>query len=152
MPQVSVHAASRMHTAEKNPHSAMKIQCSQNKEIISYSPIASSKDCTNLYFCQHHVFPYTLINTGHHPFDRWDDDVVLGRLLHCLVMFYFHISCGISCSTRGKEPICQCKRRKIPGLGRSPGVENGNPLQYSCLENPMDRGAWWVTFHGVTNS
>ena len=32
----------------------------------------------------------------------------------------------------------------IPGLGRSPGEGNGNPLQYSCLENPMDRGAWWV--------
>ena len=35
----------------------------------------------------------------------------------------------------------------IPGLGKSPGVGNGNPLQYSCLENPMDRGAWWATFH-----
>ena len=40
----------------------------------------------------------------------------------------------------------------IPGLGRSPGVGNGNPLQYSCLRNPMDRGAWWVTVHGVTES
>ena len=37
-----------------------------------------------------------------------------------------------------------------PGLGRSPGERNGNPLQYSCLENPMDRGAWWVAVHGVT--
>ena len=37
----------------------------------------------------------------------------------------------------------------IPGLGRSPGKVNGNPLQYSCLENPMDRGAWWATVHGV---
>ena len=37
----------------------------------------------------------------------------------------------------------------IPGLGRSPGEGNGNPLQYSCLENPMDRGAWWVTVHGI---
>ena len=40
----------------------------------------------------------------------------------------------------------------IPGLGRSPGGGYGNPLQYSCLENPMDRGAWWVTVHGVTKS
>ena len=39
----------------------------------------------------------------------------------------------------------------IPGLGRSPGEGNGNPLRYSCLENPMDGGAWWVTDHGVTN-
>ena len=40
----------------------------------------------------------------------------------------------------------------IPGLGRFPGEGNGNPLQYSCLENPMDRGAWWATVHGVTES
>ena len=37
----------------------------------------------------------------------------------------------------------------IPGLGRSPGEWNGNPLQYSCLENPVDRGAWQATVHGV---
>ena len=37
----------------------------------------------------------------------------------------------------------------IPGLGRSPGEENGNPLQYSCLENPMDRKAWWAIDHEV---
>ena len=36
----------------------------------------------------------------------------------------------------------------IPGSGRSPGDGNGNPLQYSCLENPMDGGAWWATVHG----
>ena len=40
----------------------------------------------------------------------------------------------------------------IPGLGRYPGGGNGNSLHYSCLENPMDRGAWWVIFHGVTKS
>ena len=40
----------------------------------------------------------------------------------------------------------------IPGLGRSPGGEHGNPLQYSCLENPMDRGAWQATVHEVTKS
>ena len=40
----------------------------------------------------------------------------------------------------------------IPGLGRSPGEGNGNQLQYSCLENPMDRGAWQVTVHRVANS
>ena len=40
----------------------------------------------------------------------------------------------------------------IPGSGRFPREENGNPLQYSCLENPMDGGAWWATVHGVTQS
>ena len=49
----------------------------------------------------------------------------------------------------GKESTGQCS---IPGLGRSPGVGNGNPLQHSCLENPMDRGAWWATVHGFAKS
>ena len=40
----------------------------------------------------------------------------------------------------------------IPGSGRSPGEGNGNPLQYSCLENPVDGGVWWATVHGVEES
>ena len=40
----------------------------------------------------------------------------------------------------------------IPAKGKSPGEGNGYPLHYSCLENPMDRGAWWVTVHGVSKS
>ena len=40
----------------------------------------------------------------------------------------------------------------IPGSGRFPGGENGNPLQYSCRENPMDKEAWWATVHGVSKS
>ena len=40
----------------------------------------------------------------------------------------------------------------IPRLGRYPGEKNGNPLQYSCLENSMDGGAWWATDHGITKS
>ena len=52
----------------------------------------------------------------------------------------------------GRESAFQCRRFAgdlglIPGLGRSPGEGNGNPLQYSCLENPTDRGAWQVTVH-----
>ena len=43
-------------------------------------------------------------------------------------------------------------RSSIPGSGRSPGEGNGNPLQHSCLENPMDRGAWQATVHGVAKS
>ena len=40
----------------------------------------------------------------------------------------------------------------IPGWGRFPGVENGNPLQYSCLQNSTDKGTWWATVHGVAKS
>ena len=52
-----------------------------------------------------------------------------------------------------KESACKAEDLgSILGYGRSPGEGNGNPLQYSCLENPMDRGAWWATIHGATNS
>ena len=51
----------------------------------------------------------------------------------------------------GKESACHVgDLGLIPGLGRSPGGEHGNPLQYSCLENSMDRWAWRATVHGVT--
>ena len=49
-------------------------------------------------------------------------------------------------------PAMRETRGLIPGLGRSPGEGNGNPLQYSCLENPMEGGAWWATVHGVARS
>ena len=52
-----------------------------------------------------------------------------------------------------KESTCQAgDESSIPGSGRSPGERNGNPLQYSCLDNPMDRGAWQATVHGVAKS
>ena len=50
-----------------------------------------------------------------------------------------------------KEPTAYTGDRLIPGWGRSPGERNGNPLQYSCLGNPMDRD-WWVTVNGVAKS
>ena len=53
----------------------------------------------------------------------------------------------------GKESACNVgDLGLIPGLGRSPGGGHGNPLQYSCLENSMDRGAWRATVHGVAKS
>ena len=55
----------------------------------------------------------------------------------------------------GNESACQCRRQcpgSIPGSGRSLGEGNGNPLQYSCLENSMGRGAWRATVHGATES
>ena len=60
---------------------------------------------------------------------------------------------GLPCGSDGKESACNAgDAGLIPGLGRSPGEESGYPLQYSCLENSMDRGAWQATVHGVTKS
>ena len=54
------------------------------------------------------------------------------------------------CGSAGKESVCNAgDLGLIPGLGRSPGEGNGNPLQYSCLENPMDRETWQAIVHGV---
>ena len=59
----------------------------------------------------------------------------------------------VPCSSVGKEFACSAEDPGlIPGLGRSPGEGNGNPLQYPGLENLMDRGAWWAAVHGVTKS
>ena len=63
---------------------------------------------------------------------------------------YFYLSCILD----DKESACNAEdaagaKGLIPGSGRSPGGGNGNPLQYSCLENPMDRGAWGAAVHGV---
>ena len=57
---------------------------------------------------------------------------------------------GFPCSSVSKESACSAGDPvSIPGSGRSPGEGNSNPLQYSCLENPTDRGAWQTTVHGV---
>ena len=59
------------------------------------------------------------------------------------------ISLGFPSGTWVKNPVNAGDVGSIPGLGRSSGEGNGNPLQYSCLENPMDRGVWQTTVHGV---
>ena len=63
-------------------------------------------------------------------------------------------SCGLTQWLSGKEPVFNVGDTGdvglIPGSGRSPGEVHGNPHRYSCLENPMDRGAWWATAYGVT--
>ena len=63
------------------------------------------------------------------------------------------ITKGFPGGSNGKESACKVGDPDlIPGLGRYPGEGNGNPFQYSCLENPMERGAWQATVHRVANS
>ena len=60
---------------------------------------------------------------------------------------------SLKCGSDGQESAHQAgELGSISGSGRSPGEEHGNPLQYSCLENPMDRGAWWATVQGVAKN
>ena len=66
------------------------------------------------------------------------------------------ITKGLATGASGKEPVCQCRRhqrcRFNPWVGKISGGRHGNPLQYSCLENSMDRGVWRATVHRVTKS
>ena len=64
-----------------------------------------------------------------------------------IVIYYLQ---GFSGGSEGKEFVCNVgDLDSIPGLGRFPGEGNGNSLQYSCLENPTDRGDWWAIVHEV---
>ena len=66
-----------------------------------------------------------------------------------LIQWMGHFTSG----SDGKASACNAgDLRSIPGSGRAPGEGNDNPLQYPCLENPMDRGAWKATVHGVAES
>ena len=68
-------------------------------------------------------------------------------------MYYVYDGKGFPGGSEVKASACNAgDLGSIPGLGRSPGEENGNPLQYSCLENPMDRGALWAIVHRVAKS
>ena len=89
------------------------------------------------------------------------------RLFHATfhrVLFFDHINplslfdlqfpgLGFPGGSDSKESVCNAGNpSSIPGMGRALGEGNGYPLQYSCLENPMDRGAWQATVHGVAKS
>ena len=87
---------------------------------------------------------------GDSPWGRKEWDTTEG--LHFLFSPLFGLAGGAS----GKESTSQCRRHRdvdsIPGSGRSPGGGHGNPFQYSCLEDPVDPGAWWATVHEVTKA
>ena len=72
-----------------------------------------------------------------------------------LNLFHFINQFGLSesCDSDGKESAFNVGDLGLmPGLGRSPAERHGNPLQYFCLENPMDSGAWWATVQGIAKS
>ena len=75
-------------------------------------------------------------------------------LLHSLPsLIHWNLPSCFPCSSDNKESACNAgDMGSIPGSGRSPGEGHGNPLQCSCLENPMDRGAWQAKVHGVARS
>ena len=80
--------------------------------------------------------------------------LIAGLFLFKGFMLYYHfLQASLVVQSGGKESACKAgDPGSIPVSGRSPGEGNGNPLQYSCLENPVDRGAWQATVHRVAGS
>ena len=130
----------------------------------------SIREALNFFFCQiHHssyftgffldtfikIFPYSnIINPKFFSgafmalYITFVSLIYLEFILACLVWRASKVSLVVKNLPANAED----KRDTglIPGWGRSPGVGNGNPLQYSCLENSMGRGDWWAIIHGVT--
>ena len=89
---------------------------------------------------------FTLLTTS----DTSEDDSNNFILLASICEYVWNYQ-GFPCGSAVKNPPASAgDMNSIPGSERSPREGNGNPLQYSCLENPTDRGAWWATVHGVT--
>ena len=86
--------------------------------------------------------------------------VACGRGVSCPPQWNFHldsgwfVGCPVALGVKNSPANAGDNRDMglISGLGRSPGGGHDHPLQHSCLENPMDRGAWWATVHGVTQN
>ena len=76
-----------------------------------------------------------------------------GLVIYMCVYVCERLCMGFPGGSDGKESVCNAgDAGSIPGRGISPGEGNGNPLQYSWLQNPMDRGAWLAIVHGITKS
>ena len=97
------------------------------------------------------VLLYSTENCIQNPAINSNEKDCKKEYIFCIFSLYRIYGLPRGCS--GKESACNAGNPGlIPGLGRFPGEGNGCPLQYSCLENSMDRGAWWATAYGVTES
>ena len=119
-----------------------------NNKVINYTLFTMSVAMS---------IPYTFVHVIIHRQGDEREATYINMSMHV----YVHV--GFPAGASGKEAACQCSkhkrsgfdpwvRKQIPGSGRSPGGGHGNLLHYPCLENPMDRGAWWATVHTVTKS
>ena len=98
------------------------------------------------HYCLHVTFAMKIISFSHGKVNYISTDLKF-EFVYWIILWRF------PGGSDGKESACNTGDPvSIPGSGRSPGGRNGNPLQYSCLENSMDRGAWWATVHGVSKS
>ena len=104
----------------------------------------------------HYTFPplQSLRSTESNIWIRKQRNAVTPQLMN--IYYRVHISQGFPGGTSRKESTCRCRRHRdsglISGSGRYPGEGHGNPLQYYCLENPMERRVWWAIVHRIAKS
>ena len=167
-------ALSTFHNVKPSPLSTPRIILSPQKERRGGSGFKKKKKCLLFQLLSLWNFVTAVLENQHNYFDT-----IQGTFLTCffickagsiimvpppglhskhfaqIISFSHHIyfATGFLGSSGDKDPVCSVgDQGSIPGLGRSPGEGNGNQLQYPCLENPMDRGAWWAPIYGVIKS
>ena len=121
--------------------------------------VFSNESTLHMRWPKYWSFSFSISPSSEHPglisfrMDWLDLLAVQGTLKSLTVRSLFAMNCFPGGSDGKESAICNVgDPGSIPELGRSPGEGNGNPLQYSCLENPMSRGAWRTAVHGVAKS
>ena len=123
-----------------------------------FSQFAFTLACLEVTRCSQQVTPKSPeSDTQHYPWFTTFNSIPVSssasgetNLWSKMTLWWPKVSWGFPHSSVGKESACNVEDLgSIPGSGRPSGEGNGNPLQYSCLENPMDRGAWWAKVHGA---
>ena len=142
----------RAHAPQrKDPHDAVKIPCATTKTPCRQINIRNKKQPWGMKRHDRNVLKWTVVmvaqlstfTENHWIVHLTMDEFYDTWIYNSIKLFKIPRWCS------GKEFTCQCRRY---GFWRSPGRKNDNPLQYSCLGNLMDRGAWHATVHGVTKS
>ena len=139
------------------------LKCRQKRPTMTMiSNLSSSYKSTHLIISS--LLLYVFLSSSLRPESwlplrqlRWEKGLWIGncsdyrlwRLRYDLIFFFLYFPGGLEVKASARNAG---DPGSIPGSGRSPGEENGNPLQYSCLENPMDGGVWLATGHRVTKS
>ena len=120
---------------------------------LSKMPLRSTHVVTNgsmpFFFSGWIMFHCVYIPHLLYPFWATREALSLNVNLYNLIFMAINLGMGCPGGSDCKESSLQEMWGSIPGLGRSPGEGNDRPFQCSCLEKPMDRGAWWATVHGV---
>ena len=142
MPELITRIPKRLHIMRNIVHTSWAKYRDVPQQVFYVSPLGKPG------FLRSSARKESTCNAGGSRFDSWVRKIPWGRDRLPSPVFM-----GFPGGSDGKESTCNSgDLGSMPGLGRSPGEGHGNALQYSCLRNPMDRGAWRATVHGLTES